>query len=425
MNDMTIDEKDGENTPKDIGITPVFTAQASTYAKKNVIGTFFTLITFGIYRAWFTTNLRKYLWTNTSFDGDQFEYLGAGRELLIGFIIAVVLILPIIGAVILMLSLIIVPPFVIVFAEFMPQIFGLFSIYNIFLLFFVQFAIYRGRAYRLSRTSYRGIRFHQTGNGWHYAFKSFLWLMLIVPTLGFAYPWMRAWQINYRVNNTWFGSQQASLEAKGKDLLKPYLKALFAALAVGIAIAFIAPSSPAASKITLGLGIGAALFIYFSFPYLAAREFKIFTSKIKLGSAYAISDFTARKIYLRLLAYGFAVFAAMIVIYVVMTILIIVLAVIFYAILSLDTLRENPIMAIEMIVFNPAFIGVLILCYLALILAFVYLYSRIFRFAILRHLVTTITVYNHANLVAEAMQGEDVSGTAAGIGDAIDVEFGF
>ena len=404
MNDVIIDEQDGANEPKTSGVTPVFTAQSNTYAKKNVIGTFLTLITFGIYRAWFTTNLRKYLWTNTSFDGDQFEYLGTGRELLIGFIIAVVLTLPII----------VVPQLAAtVFADSAPQLLGLLSIYYIFFLFFIQFAIYRGRAYRLSRTSYRGIRFHQTGNGWHYAFKSFLWMMLLMPTLGFAYPWMRAWQINYRVNNTWFGSQQASLEAKGKDLLKPYLKALFAAFAVGIAIALIFTSD-----ISLGIGIGIVLFVYFSFPYLAAREFKIFTSKIKLGSAYAISDFRARKVYLRLLAYILALFAVMIVLGTILTL-------IGSSSLSLDMFKENPQMALIMAMSNPVLIGALVLSYLAFIFTSVYLYSRIFRFAILRHLVTTITVYNHADLVAEAVQGEDVSGTAAGIGDAIDVEFGF
>ena len=405
MNDVIIDEQDGANEPKTSGVTPVFTAQSNTYAKKNVIGTFLTLITFGIYRAWFTTNLRKYLWTNTSFDGDQFEYLGTGRELLIGFIIAVVLTLPII----------VVPQLAAtVFADSAPQLLGLLSIYYIFFLFFIQFAIYRGRAYRLSRTSYRGIRFHQTGNGWHYAFKSFLWMMLLMPTLGFAYPWMRAWQINYRVNNTWFGSQQASLEAKGKDLLKPYLKALFAAFAVGIAIALIFTSD-----ISLGIGIGIALFVYFSFPYLAAREFKIFTSKIKLGSAYAVSGFTARKVYLRLLAYIFALFATMIVLGIVMTVLA------YLSLNSLDMFLEQPKMALIMAMSHLGLIGALVLSYLAFIFTSVYLYSRIFRFAILRHLVTTITVYNHADLVAEAVQGEDVSGTAAGIGDAIDVEFGF
>ncbi len=404
MNDVIIDEQDGANEPKTSGVTPVFTAQSNTYAKKNVIGTFLTLITFGIYRAWFTTNLRKYLWTNTSFDGDQFEYLGTGRELLIGFIIAVVLTLPII----------VVPQLAAtVFADSAPQLLGLLSIYYIFFLFFIQFAIYRGRAYRLSRTSYRGIRFHQTGNGWHYAFKSFLWMMLLMPTLGFAYPWMRAWQINYRVNNTWFGSQQASLEAKGKDLLKPYLKALFAAFAIGIAISLILTSA-----IWQGIILGAVLFIYFSFPYLAAREFKIFTSKIKLGSAYAISDFRARKVYLRLLAYILALFAVMIVLGIILTL-------IGSSSLSLDMFREDPQMALIMAMSNPVLIGALVLSYLAFIFTSVYLYSRIFRFAILRHLVTTITVYNHADLVAEAVQGEDVSGTAAGIGDAIDVEFGF
>ena len=32
------------------------------------------------------------------------------------------------------------------------------------------YAVYRARRYRLSRTVYRGVRFHQEGSAWRYAF---------------------------------------------------------------------------------------------------------------------------------------------------------------------------------------------------------------------------------------------------------------
>ena len=38
-----------------------------------------------------------------------------------------------------------------------------------------QYAIYRARRYRLTRTIYRGVRFHQSGSAWRYAFRAVFW----------------------------------------------------------------------------------------------------------------------------------------------------------------------------------------------------------------------------------------------------------
>ena len=62
----------------------------------------------------------------------------------------------------------------------------------LFLAAFGQFAAYRARRYRLTRTIWRGVRFWMTGSGWSYAWRSLLWGLLLVPTLGFAYPWRMA-----------------------------------------------------------------------------------------------------------------------------------------------------------------------------------------------------------------------------------------
>src|ERR1700748_2979228 len=58
-------------------------------------GTGLELITFGFYRFWLATDIRRHLWSHTSIEGDAPEYTGRGRELLIGFLFAMAILLPI------------------------------------------------------------------------------------------------------------------------------------------------------------------------------------------------------------------------------------------------------------------------------------------------------------------------------------------
>src|ERR1700761_7476363 len=53
------------------------------------------LITVGFYRFWLATDIRRQLWSNTLIDGDAAEYTGRGRELLLGFLFALAIIVPV------------------------------------------------------------------------------------------------------------------------------------------------------------------------------------------------------------------------------------------------------------------------------------------------------------------------------------------
>src|ERR1700750_292720 len=53
------------------------------------------LVTVGFYRFWLATDIRRHLWSHTSVDGDAAEYTGRGRELLIGFLFALAILVPI------------------------------------------------------------------------------------------------------------------------------------------------------------------------------------------------------------------------------------------------------------------------------------------------------------------------------------------
>ena len=53
------------------------------------------MITAGFYRFWLTTDIRRHLWSHTVVDGDGAEYTGRGKELLIGFLVAMAILMPI------------------------------------------------------------------------------------------------------------------------------------------------------------------------------------------------------------------------------------------------------------------------------------------------------------------------------------------
>jgi uncharacterized membrane protein YjgN (DUF898 family) len=115
------------------------------------------LVTLGFYRFWLLTDIRRHLWSNTLVDGDAAEYTGRGKELLIGFLVALAILVPIyLGYFLIGLE-----------AEHY-QAFASIPLIAFFYLF-GQFAIYRARRYRLTRTVWRGVRFWMSGSGWIYA----------------------------------------------------------------------------------------------------------------------------------------------------------------------------------------------------------------------------------------------------------------
>ena len=157
------------------------------------------LVTLGFYRFWGKTRLRRYLWGRVGFDGDAFEYTGTGKELFIGFLVAIAVLIPlgILGNVV---------EFAFPADETVLAISGL--VQGLLIFFLVQFAIYRARRYRLTRTQWRGIRAGQTGSAVHYAFEAIGLYILVGITLGLAYPVLRTALQRYRTDNTWLGTER-------------------------------------------------------------------------------------------------------------------------------------------------------------------------------------------------------------------------
>ena len=166
------------------------------------------LVTLGFYRFWLLTDIRRHLWSNTLVDGDAAEYTGRGKELLIGFLVALAILVPVyLGYFLIGLE-----------AEHY-QAFASIPLIAFFYLF-GQFAIYRARRYRLTRTVWRGVRFWMTGSGWIYALQASLWGLLMILTLGLILPWRAAALERYKMRHSHYGDLQGRFEGRGWEFFK-------------------------------------------------------------------------------------------------------------------------------------------------------------------------------------------------------------
>ena len=185
-----------------------FTGTGSSYWRILARGTFLSLISLGIYRFWMISELRQNLWSSTTIGRDRLEYTGQGRELFFGFLLALAILAPVYVLYIAMsieatnyraiLSL----PLLLVF-----YLFG-------------QFAIFRARRYRLTRTIWRGVRFWMSGSGFYYMLLSTGWMILVILSFGLALPWREAALERYKMSNTHYGDLHGAFAGTGLAFLK-------------------------------------------------------------------------------------------------------------------------------------------------------------------------------------------------------------
>lgn len=180
--------------------------------------------TLGLYRFWLVTRKRQFYWGHTDIEGDALEYTGTPAQLLVGFLMAVLIFLPIYIAL-----------FYVTVR--LPDLSGFAYLILLPLFwFFMGYAGYRSRRFRLSRTLWRGIRFQQSGNAWAYAFKRFMWTIVTIITLGLAYPFMARSLWAYRVGNTWYGDRRFSFSGQVRTIAWPFYSA-YGLIVVLVAVA--------------------------------------------------------------------------------------------------------------------------------------------------------------------------------------------
>jgi len=183
-----------------------FLSESAPFWRLLIRGAALLLVTLGVYRFWLVTDIRRFLWGHIEIAGDVIEYLGTARELLFGFLMAIALLAPIDAAFVLAA----------IDVEWLGRVCGIVGL--VMLLVLGQFAVYRARRYRLTRTVFRGLKFHQTGSSWRYAMSAMLWWTVVGLTLGLAYPWARASLERYKMRHTFYGDLQGRFEGSGTRL---------------------------------------------------------------------------------------------------------------------------------------------------------------------------------------------------------------
>ncbi|MCH8181835.1 MAG: DUF898 domain-containing protein [Proteobacteria bacterium] len=178
-----------------------------------VVNALLTIVTLGIYRFWARTRVRRFLWRNMRLLGEPFEYSGVGSELFVGFLIVVFIVLLPLGI-------------VNALAQFLIQ--GdvgaiLFNMaYYLVILFLIGVGLYRARRYRLTRTTWRGIRANQTGAGKQYAIRYVGYTILQGITLGWFTPAKNVRLWDFRLANTWFGNARFKYARGGEGLYRTF-----------------------------------------------------------------------------------------------------------------------------------------------------------------------------------------------------------
>ncbi len=156
-----------------------FLGRGGTLFGIYILNVFLTLVTFGIYSFWGRVKVRSYLMSQTECEGDRLAYHGSGKELLLGFLKAMV----VFGIPIALLTAV---RDVLDVGQLIKISAGL--VVYLLIIFLGPFATVAARRYRMSRTSWRGIRFSFRGRVWDF-FKVFVGgSILSTVTLSLYYP---------------------------------------------------------------------------------------------------------------------------------------------------------------------------------------------------------------------------------------------
>lgn len=180
----------------------------------------FTVLTLGIYSFWAKNKVREFHYSHTELDGDRFAYHGTGAELLRGALLAagVFIVLGIAYAVV--VALVARPD-----ASPVMQTVVLAAFY-LAIIPLVIYAINSARRYRLSRSSWRGIRFSFHGEAGEFFILMFKGVVLSIITLGLYTPLFQNQRRKFLVDNARFGSEPFMYIGDGRPLFGQFLTSL-------------------------------------------------------------------------------------------------------------------------------------------------------------------------------------------------------
>ena len=403
----------GAGAPAAANVEPRFAGDGRRFIRLLAKGGLLQLVTFGFYRFWLLTDVRRHLWSATSIDGDALEYTGRGRELLIGFLFAVAVLTPLF--------------FIYFLVGIEAERYKAFASLPLYLILFLlgQFAAYRARRYRLTRTVWRGVRFWMSGGGWAYAFRSILWSAFAYVTLGVAYPWRAAALERYKMRNTYYGDMQGSFVGTGWSLFKKgfWLWLILLVIAAGAVAWFVLTlyqMSPdlgdgdltpreeavAAAAASSGVGVLALAFVII-WPIYQAIEWRWWAAGARIGPVEMTSALPRTKIltlYLKTVAWSLAGG--------------VVIGVAFFAVAMLARGHIDPQFMEDS---KYAITALAALGYLLALMAFGIVWRFYMQHQFWRAFVDTLAIRNLGATAAVSARGEAANAFGEGLLDGLDM----
>ncbi|MEQ9559351.1 MAG: DUF898 family protein [Rhodospirillales bacterium] len=371
-------------------------------ALKNAI---LTLLTLGIYRFWAKTAVRRYFWGHTVIQGEPLEYTGRGTEMLLGFLLVVAILAP------LSLAYNFVVTAVGPLTTTGQIIQGLYSVMILCLIYVAVFRIWR---YRLSRTSWRGIRFALDGEAWRFMFVALAWTVLTAFTLGLAYPWMRKALWKYRIDRTRFGSAKFTFDkdTSALRLLIPWLLTLGFPLAFGTTMGFLAmtaggtqQSLAQAQQLISSLGhwmfLGALAWVVV-YTWYRLTEFRLVVGAIRIDGGAGLRSSVRLPVVIGISALFWATFMLAFA----------VLGVFFFSMVMAGAGAGGG---------NLFMVGGVITTIVMVMVILPMLYTLIMQYGMIRHIVNTLAVSNPKAFAAAIQTANTGPSRGEGLADVLDV----
>lgn len=176
-------------------------------------------LTLGIYYFWGKVDVLRYLYAQTEFAGERFQFHGTGMERFKG---ALRVMAVVVGIAIAIAALNIATQGAAKAATTM--------LLYVFWALVLPYAIFASRRYRLSRTSLQGIRFSYRGDLREFYQLCLKGGLLSVVTLGLYLPFLMHHVRAYQIRNTRYGTSDFTFEGTGAGMLRHHITGYFASL---------------------------------------------------------------------------------------------------------------------------------------------------------------------------------------------------
>ncbi|MFN3444772.1 MAG: YjgN family protein [Bacteroidia bacterium] len=200
-----------ENTNTTQNYQLEFFGKGADYFSIMIVNWLLTLVTAGLYYPWARAKRLNYIYSQTALNNERFHFAGTGNEMFRGFIKIILFYILIMGAYFL-ISTTLESPFLAILVVYL----AIFAI--------IPFAVHGSFRYKMSRTSYRGIRFGYRGNRNELIKNYVKWVVYTIISFGIYGAWLQMNIRRYTHQHIRYSDVEFSNDADGGEYFLMNLK---------------------------------------------------------------------------------------------------------------------------------------------------------------------------------------------------------